>query len=93
MLMMKLYLGMAIAFCRLTQTSPSFLLHPLDLIGGDQLATLSFFPGMDVSSKKKIIVFNTALSMLTKHFEIINMASHARRLLDESHSNVCAVKA
>lgn len=41
--LMKIYLNIAILLCKITQTSPSFLLHPLDLIGGDQVPALSFF--------------------------------------------------
>jgi hypothetical protein len=43
MLIMRAYLGMAIALCRMTRISPSFLLHPLDLIGGDQIEALPSF--------------------------------------------------
>ena len=39
--------------CRVTGTEPSFLLHPLDVIGGDQVPELDFFPGMDVPSERK----------------------------------------
>ncbi len=34
------YLNTAIALCKLTKTAPSFLLHPLDLLGGDKISCL-----------------------------------------------------
>lgn len=80
-LLMQAYLGMAIALCRMTRTSPSFLLHPLDLVGGDQISELAFFPGMDVSSHRKTRVFEAALTMLEKHFAFIPMGEHAELLL------------
>lgn len=43
MALMKLYLNIAIGFCKMTGTEPSFLLHPLDLVGGDQIKELAFF--------------------------------------------------
>ena len=48
--LMKAYLQTAITFCKITNTEPSFLLHPLDLIGGDLIPELKFFPGMELSS-------------------------------------------
>jgi hypothetical protein len=48
-LLMLLYLKTALFLCRLTHTGPSFLLHPLDFISGDEVPELRFFPGMDVS--------------------------------------------
>ena len=51
--LMKFYLSTAIRMCKITNTPISFLLHPLDLIGGDQITQLAFFPGMNVTSTKK----------------------------------------
>ena len=59
--LMDRYLDTAMLLCRVTRTEPSFLLHPLDLIGGDQVPALKFFPGMDVSSEQKVELFERAL--------------------------------
>ena len=75
------YLKLAITACRLTRTEPSFLLHPLDLLGGDQVPQLSFFPGMDVTGKKKIELFHRILGLLGKHYTLVPMSVHARSLL------------
>ena len=45
--LMSAYLDTALGLCRLTGTEPSFLLHPLDLLGPEQAPELAFFPGMD----------------------------------------------
>ena len=78
--LMKLYLKTAITLCKITHTEPSYLLHPLDLIGGDQIKELAFFPGMNVSSSKKIEVFTTIIRELKDHFKMVNMTTHANQL-------------
>ena len=76
-LLMKIYLGTALTLCRLTKTEPSFLLHPLDIIGGDKLPELSFFPGMDLPTEKKVIVFKYVLKRLQKRYKIFTMNEYA----------------
>lgn len=80
-LLMQFYLNLAIYLCKMTGTSPSYLLHPLDLIGGDKLKALSFFPGMDLSSDQKVRVFNKVIGTLAKHFNLVAMSIHAEALL------------
>jgi len=74
--LMMLYLNIAIFLCKLTRTEPSFLLHPLDLIGGDQIKSLAFFPGMNISSSRKIFIFKKVMKKLAKHYELITMEEH-----------------
>jgi len=62
--------------CKITKTPISFLLHPLDLIGGDQISELAFFPGMNVSSEKKVGVFKNVIGLLQRHFHVLNMGEH-----------------
>lgn len=80
MLLMKLYLNFAILLCKLTRTSPSFLLHPLDLIGGDEVPELVFFPGMNIPSNKKVEVFKSVINTLCKHYSLLNMGTYANSL-------------
>ncbi len=75
--LMKQYLTTAIAFCKITNTSPSFLLHPLDLISGDLVPELKFFPGMNVKSETKTNLFLDVINLLSKNFELVNMSKHA----------------
>lgn len=83
MVFMKLYLNLAILMCRVTKTSPSFLLHPLDLISGDQIPELSFFPGMDIKSEQKIKVFNYVIKKLKRHFNLVTMNTLAKLMKGE----------
>lgn len=76
--LMKLYLSFSIFMCRITKTPPSYLLHPLDLIGGDDVPQLSFFPGMNIKSEKKLEVFETAITKLKKHFDLMPMGEFSK---------------
>ncbi len=68
---MKLYLNIAILLCRLTHTPINFLLHPLDIIGGDKIQKLAFFPGMNIKTEKKVMVFRTVLHKLKYNYKIV----------------------
>ena len=82
-MLMRTYLNMAIGFCKITHTEPSFLLHPLDLIGGDELPEMSFFPGMNIKSSKKLEVFTEVITTLAEKYKIVNMSKHAVKLLEK----------
>ncbi len=79
--LMMAYLHTAITACRITGTEPSFLLHPLDVIGGDQAPELAFFPGMQISSAQKTRLLLRVLRALGRHFELVPMGVHADRIL------------
>ena len=78
--LMKMYLQFSIGMCKITKTQPSYLLHPLDLMGGDHVPSLAFFPGMDIKSEKKLKIFEIAMEMMKKHFELLPMSEFAGRL-------------
>lgn len=80
--LMKFYLWFALLMCRMTKTRPSFLLHPLDVIGGDQITQLAFFPGMNIESKKKAEVFKYVIKKLKKHYKLSFMSTHANVYLN-----------
>ena len=75
------YLRAALTACRMTGTEPSFLLHPLDILGGDQVRELAFFPGMDLSGGRKISLLLKVLRILGEHFRLVDMSTHARAIL------------
>lgn len=77
--LMKLYLNFALILCKITKTPPSFLLHPLDLISGDQVPQLLFFPGMNIPTNKKIRVFTYVISRIAKKFEVLPMMEFSSR--------------
>jgi len=76
--LMRSYLSLALFLCRITRTPISFLLHPLDIIGGDQITQLAFFPGMNVRSEEKIEVFKYVVRRLMKHFGIISVEHYSK---------------
>ncbi len=76
MVLMKSYLWFAVMMCKATNTRPSFLLHPLDLIGGDKITQLDFFPGMQIDSARKARVFKTIIHHLQKHYRLVPMGAH-----------------
>ena len=78
--LMKFYLNIAIRMCKMTNTPISFLLHPLDLIGGDQITQLAFFPGMNVSSDKKVEIFNMVIKTLSRHYRLVNMSEYLKNM-------------
>jgi hypothetical protein len=78
--------------CKITGTKPSFLLHPLDLIGGDQIPELAFFPGMNISSSRKVKIFKMAIEILQKHYKMVNMNEFAKQYLKVSKTANVDVK-
>jgi hypothetical protein len=83
-LLMAAYLRTAVTACRMTGTQPSFLLHPLDVIGGDQVPELKFFPGMDVPSARKTALLEKVLRTLGSSFELVPMSVHARSIQERA---------
>jgi hypothetical protein len=75
--LMEGYLRTAIALCRQLRVTPSFLLHPLDVLGREQVPELMFFPGMDVSGTQKRALVRQVLGTLARHFTLVPMSVHA----------------
>jgi peptidoglycan/xylan/chitin deacetylase (PgdA/CDA1 family) len=78
--LMIAYLDTALGMCRLTRTAPSFLLHPLDAIGGDQVPQLACFPGMGRPSADKKRLLGRVLDRLQHHYRLVTMGEHASRI-------------
>ena len=74
---MKAYLNLSLRLCKLTKTSPSILLHPLDLISGDKVPQLTFFPGMNIPTQNKVEVFKYVLKRIKKDYSILPMLEFA----------------
>lgn len=75
-----IYFQFALAMCRITRTSPSLLLHPLDFMGKDDVPELAFFPGMQLTHAYKLNVLSQAIQMLTRQFVVVPMAQHAQKI-------------
>lgn len=78
--LMDLYLAMALRLCRLTGTQPSFLLHPLDVLGREDVPELAFFPGMDLPRERKLRLFRKVLERMKRDFELVPMSRHAAEI-------------
>ena len=79
--LMSAYLATAIAACQLVRVEPSFLLHPLDVLGPDDAPGLAFFPGMNLPLAQKLAACRTVLRALGEHFELVPMGLHASAIL------------
>jgi len=71
------YFRAALTFCRVAGVQPSLLLHPLDFLGCDDIKELSFFPGMDLPSKRKTETVGQVVDLLAAKFTITTMHAHA----------------
>jgi acetolactate synthase regulatory subunit len=56
----------------------------LDLLGGEEVPELSFFPGMELGAERKSRLFERVLRILTHNFHVVDMETHARSLLQAS---------
>jgi hypothetical protein len=81
-LAMTAYLRTALALCRMARVGPSLLLHPLDLLSGEDAPQLRFFPGMDLPAERKRELFMRALREITSRFAVVPMNQHAERILE-----------
>jgi len=63
-----MYFKTALALCRLSRVMPSLLLHPLDFLGGDDVANLDFFPAMRLPKEEKLRVLGRILSILDDQY-------------------------
>ncbi|MEZ6137382.1 MAG: polysaccharide deacetylase family protein [Pirellulaceae bacterium] len=76
----RMYLAMALTVCKLTRTSPSLLLHPLDFLGADEVPELDFFPGMRQSGDTKRKYVANALRGYSRAFNVLPMMRRAEQL-------------
>ncbi len=85
----RAYWRSALFACRVTGVEPSILLHPLDLMSGDDVPELSFFPGMSMPLERKLRLLSGFIDELRDRFDVVTMREHAdrfRRSLAESPS-------
>lgn len=84
----RTYLAGALRLCRVAGVEPSILLHPLDLLGGDDLsalahqdgADLSFFPAMDQRGAEKAELVGGFVDQLLAGHQVVSMAEHVRAI-------------
>jgi hypothetical protein len=61
----------------MASVGPSLLLHPLDFLGGDDVSSLAFFPGMAMRGREKTALTAEFLDMYADRFEIATVGGHA----------------
>ncbi len=71
------YWRTAVNLCRLTGTTLSLLLHPLDFMGCDDTQDLAFFPAMNLRHEPKVKLVGQVIDTMTQHFEVGSMLKHA----------------
>ncbi len=74
------YFQTGLDLCRLTNTQPSLLLHPLDFLGSDDMKDLNFFPGMNIPSEKKLDALSEMLHLLSNRFTVWTLRQHAQEV-------------
>ncbi len=79
------YFRAAMLACRAMRISPSLLLHPLDFLDGTDVATLAFFPAMNLPKERKLEVLEGALRIYAEYFNVVPCGEHATAV--ESQKN------
>lgn len=74
----RTYFAAALRACRLARIEPSVLLHPLDVLSGDEVPDLRFFPGMGIPTAVKLRRVASYLDLLTRAFRVVPVGDHAR---------------
>ena len=83
--LMLFYLKSAVALCKLTRTAPNFLIHPTDLLGGDMVSGMEFFPGMKISSHKKLVIFKKVVNIFARSFTLVTLEEYAEGIWEKYH--------
>lgn len=73
------FLG-ALSLCQAAGVGPSLLLHPLDILGGDEVPELRFFPAMDQPADIKRRRLAMLLDLFAARFEVRPLGEHAAAL-------------
>lgn len=73
----RAYFASALRVCRMRGVEPSMLLHPLDVLSGDEVPALAFFPGMEIPAATKARRVSRFLSMLTDQFAVTPVGEYA----------------
>ena len=78
------YLKFAMTACRMTRTSPSLLLHPLDFLGEDDDKELAFFPAMNILGRDKVELMHGFFDLLLKRFKPLTIGQHVEVINNEA---------
>lgn len=73
----SVYLRLALRMCRVAGVEPSILMHPLDVLSGDEVPELRFFPGMTLPLATKLRCVEHYLDVLAREFSVVTVGEHA----------------
>jgi len=76
----RVYFGLALKMCSVSGIGPSFLLHPTDFLGVDDIPELSWFPAMDLESDVKLGRLIHFLGMLKNRYQMLPMQAYVNSL-------------
>lgn len=82
------YFRNALRVCRMFGVEPSILVHPLDLLGGDEVSSLEFFPGMDLPGALKRARVASYLDDLVARFQVETLGAYTMMVGDRAGLSV-----
>jgi len=85
---MLLYLKLGLSLIRARNIEPSFLIHPTDMLGIEQVPDMRFFPGMALSANEKLKILKRVIREITKHFKLVKMINHAKAIIEKNDIKV-----
>lgn len=74
------YFRLALRVCRLARVPPSLVLHPLDLLGRDDVADFEFFCGMSLPWGAKLELLDEFLDRLQADYRLTTLDAYVRAL-------------
>jgi hypothetical protein len=77
------YFRLALKLFKATGAQPSFLLHPLDFLGREDVSALAFFPAMNMSANTKIETMRSFFEILDRWGRIMPLGEFARGPVSE----------
>jgi hypothetical protein len=81
------YLRTSLRLCRTLHVEVSYLLHPLDFLGGDEEPGLAFFPAMGMPSQAKRAFAAEVLQQLARRHRVVTVAEHAAEFARRETAN------
>lgn len=84
----SLYFKTALSLCRARRIAPSFLLHPTDFLGCEDVPEMGYFPAMNKPSAWKQREIRKILEVLSSSFGILPMGEYARVAKEKCHKAI-----
>jgi peptidoglycan/xylan/chitin deacetylase (PgdA/CDA1 family) len=83
-IVMNFYLKLGLSLIKAKNIEPSFLIHPTDILGIEQVPDMNFFPGMALSASKKLTILKNVVKEISKHYKLVKMKEHARYISERN---------